>query len=380
MGRCPLILGWPPPKWCFPNQKLDTRTASKMATTGMRPRGTILITGLNGYLAGRTAEIFLRHGYRVRGTVRNKPTGERVKEALCTVGYCADDIEVIHIPDICELGPLEVAATGCCAILHLASPIRDIWRLPPSEVVQTAVESVKSVLNAAARAGDAIKSVVLVSSAAALFDTPLEARLYNEKDWNTASEGIVKREGKDAGGFHAYLASKTAAEKLFWKYRETHRPPFAMTALQPTYIIGVPLIAWETPTAIPYSIINIWKVVADEEVPGPTIVYEDTIDVEDVARMMVWSVSNPAKADGERFVCSSAVGGGQAIADIIARCMPLLKIQRGSPKQGYSPDYKPRAGVGGFDSSKAVAVTGQDWIPYEESVVNLAKFLTQYLA
>jgi nucleoside-diphosphate-sugar epimerase len=123
---------------------------------------------------------------------------------------------------------------GCCAIFHLASPIAEIWTLPPAEVVRIALESTAAVLGAAVKSGSAMESVVFMSSAAALFDPPMENRLYTENDWNTASEDIVAQDGDKAGGFHSYLASKTAAEKLFWKFRDVHRPSFGMTTLQPT--------------------------------------------------------------------------------------------------------------------------------------------------
>ncbi|KAJ3556001.1 hypothetical protein NPX13_g10233 [Xylaria arbuscula] len=342
-------------------------------------KGTILITGLNGYLAGRTAELLLQEGYRVRGTVRNKLAGQKVKVALCRLGYSSDDIEVVQVSDICQSEPLELAADGCCAIFHLAAPIADIWTLPPSEVVRIAVDSTANVLSAAVKSSRTMKSVVLMSSAAALFNLPLENRLYTERDWNTTSETIIDQEGEEAGGFHAYLACKTAAEKLFWKFRDDHRPSFGMTTLQPTYFIGPPLIPWKSAGDIPYSNSDFWKVVSGEEVPGPMMIYGDTVDIRDVARMLLWSAQNPQKADGERFVCSSAVGGGQAIADILRRHMPSLKVQQGQPGQGYSPDCKPGAGLAGFDSSKAILATGGDWIPYEQSVLDIAQFLQRYL-
>ncbi|KAI0101560.1 hypothetical protein GGR51DRAFT_332304 [Nemania sp. FL0031] len=350
-----------------------------MSTNEEHPKGTILITGLNGYLAGRTAELVLREGYRVRGTVRNKVAGQKVKVALGGLGYCADDVEVVQVADICQQDCFDAAADGCSAIFHLASPLAEIWTLPPTEVVRIATESTARVLSAAVKAGCTMNSVVLMSSAAALFDPPLETRHYTEKDWNTESEKIVERDGEKAGGFHAYLASKTAAEKLFWKFRDDHRPPFGMTTLQPTYFIGAPLIPWKTAADIPYSNSDFWKVVSGEEIPGPMMMYGDTIDIRDVARMLFWSALNPARSDGERFVCSSFVGGGQAIADILGKRMPSLNIQRGTPGQGYTSDYKPQVGVAGFDSSKAVAITGVDWIPYEESVVDLAQYLQRYL-
>jgi nucleoside-diphosphate-sugar epimerase len=97
-----------------------------------------------------------------------------------------------------------------------------------------AIESTESILNTAAKAGSTLKSVVLVSSAAAVFNMPFEQKLYTENDWNTTSEDIVRENGNDAGGFHSYLASKTAAEKVFWKFRENNRPSFGMTSLLPT--------------------------------------------------------------------------------------------------------------------------------------------------
>jgi hypothetical protein len=109
------------------------------------------------------------------------------------------------------------------------------------------------------------------------------------------------------------------------------------------------------------------------------MIYGDTVDIRDVARILLWSALNPELSDGQRFICSSAVGGGQAIADILRKRMPSLKVQRGCPGQGYSPDYKSRAGICGFDSSRVTKATGQDWIPYEESVVDMAKFLQRYL-
>ncbi|KAI1819617.1 hypothetical protein F4861DRAFT_534313 [Xylaria intraflava] len=360
------------------SRKTVTKSENTTASAGNAKR-TILITGLNGYLAGRAAELVLREGYRVRGTVRNRLAGEDVKAALCCLGYRADDIEVIEIPDICRQDDLNLAARGCSAIFHLAAPMAEIWTLPPSEVVRITVDSTAVVLNAAMDAGRTMKSVVFLSSAAALFDLPMEDRLYTERDWNTTSERIFEQKGEDTGGFHAYLASKTKAEKLFWKFRDDHKPSFAMTALQPTYFIGPPLIPWKTPKDIPYSNQHIWSVVAGEDIPGPLQIYGDTIDIRDVARMLVWSVSN-RKADGQRFVCSSAVGGGQAVADILAKRMPAIKIQRGQPGQGYSADFKPRtSGVAGFDASKAVSMTGRDWIPYEESIVDMAKFLRRYI-
>ncbi|KAI1776469.1 NAD(P)-binding protein [Hypoxylon cercidicola] len=344
----------------------------------MSSRGTILITGLNGYLAGRLAEAALRAGYNVRGTVRNLAAGAEVQKALLGLGY-GGGAEVVHVPNMIEPGAFDEAVIGCTAIVHLAATVNETWTLEPSEVVRMAVSSTTGILDSALKAGAQLQSVVFMSSAAAIFDVPPEPGIYTEKDWNTTSGPAITKLGSDAGGLHAYCASKTVAERAFWRFRDERKPAFSMTSIQATYFIGPPLVPWKTKEQIPYSLSNVWKLMQKEDVPGPMLLYESSIDIRDVARVILWSAINPNTADGERFLCASAVGGAQAIADILNKHMPSLGVARGSPGQGYESGYPPTSGTIAFNAHKAVQATGQDWIPYETSITDTAKFLMQYL-
>ncbi|KAI0003439.1 NAD(P)-binding protein [Xylariaceae sp. FL0662B] len=344
----------------------------------MASKGTILITGFNGYLAGRAAEAALKAGYNVRGTVRNVGAGNKVKNALAELGYHGG-VEVVHVPDMTTAGAFDEAAAGCSAVLHLAALMHEVWTADPREVVQMAVDGVTSILDSAAKAGPQLQSVLLMSSAAAMFDVPPKTGVYSENDWNTTSEAAVQKLGRDAGGLHAYCASKSAAERAFWGFREGRKPRFSMATIQATYIIGPPLVPWETREQIPPSVSNIWKLLQGEDIPGPMLIYESSIDIRDVARVLLWAVLSPEKADGERFLCSSATGGSQAIADILNKHMPSLGIALGSPGKGYEPGFKSASGTVAFDSRKTVRATGQDWIPYETSIIDTAQFLKRYL-
>ncbi|KAI0834626.1 NAD(P)-binding protein [Hypoxylon sp. FL0890] len=344
----------------------------------MSSKGTILITGFNGYLAGRVAEAALKAGYSVRGTVRNMAAGAEVQNALLDLG-CGGGAEVVQVPDMTEPGAFDEAALGCSAIIHLASPVHDVWTLDPREVVGMAVNSTKGILESALKAGPQLQSVILMSSAAAIFDVPTEPGVYSEKDWNTTSEPAVKKLGRDAGGLHAYCASKAAGERAFWRFRDELKPAFSMTTIQATYFIGPPLVPWKTEEQIPFSLSSLWKLLQGEDVPGPMLLYDTTIDIRDVARVILWSVLNPKEADGERFLCASATGGSQAMADILNKYMPSLEVAKGNPGQGYESAHPSTSGTIAFDGNKAVKVTGQDWIPYETSILDTAKVLTQLL-
>lgn len=109
------------------------------------------------------------------------------------------------------------------------------------------------------------------------------------------------------------------------------------------------------------------------------LLYESTIDIRDVARVIMWSASNPKAADGERYLCASAVGGAQAVADILNKHMPSLGVAKGNPGQGYETGYPSAGGTIAFSSDKTMKATGQDWIPYETTITDTAKFLMQYL-
>lgn len=114
----------------------------------------------------------------------------------------------------------------------MASPVSFSFT-DPDYVINTAVGGTVSILKSALKAGEQLKSVVVISSIAAISGPQEAPYTYTEKDWNTFSEGEVARLGKDAGGPQIYIASKTAAEKAFWKFREEHRPSFAQIAVNP---------------------------------------------------------------------------------------------------------------------------------------------------
>ncbi|KAI1390846.1 NAD(P)-binding protein [Hypoxylon trugodes] len=345
----------------------------------MSEKGTVLITGLTGFLAGRVAEAALKTGYNVRGTVRDLEAGAEIRKALLELGY-KGDVELAKVPDMTEDGAFDEAVIGCTAILHLAAPVRDTWTLEPPEVLRRGVNSTTGLLDSALnKAGPQLQSVVLMGSAAAIFDVPPKPGVYSEKNWNTTSEAAVAELGKDAGGLQAYCASKTAGERAFWKFREEKKPAFSMTAVQATYFNGPPLAPWKSKDQIPFSLGTFWKVLQGGEIPGSSLMYEGTVDVRDTARVVVWSILNPKEADGERFLCAAATGGAQAIADIVNKHIPSLGVAKGNPGQGYDPGYPSTSGNIAFDGSKARAATEQDWIPFETSVLDTAKFLARYL-
>jgi nucleoside-diphosphate-sugar epimerase len=69
----------------------------------------VLVTGVNGFIAARTVEAFLKAGYAVRGTARSRSSANGLLESLPEY---ADKIEIVELPDITVDGAFDKAVEG----------------------------------------------------------------------------------------------------------------------------------------------------------------------------------------------------------------------------------------------------------------------------
>jgi len=77
----------------------------------MSTKGTVLISGINGYIAARTAETFLEAGYSVRGTVRSLSSAKGLQDVL--ENYVeAGKLSIVEVPDITKDGAFDEAVKG----------------------------------------------------------------------------------------------------------------------------------------------------------------------------------------------------------------------------------------------------------------------------
>lgn len=193
---------------------------------------TVLISGVNGYIAAQVAKAFLDSGFKVRGTSRSTANTKPLTEGPLKAAFEAGDFEVAEVPDITIPGAFDEAVKGVTAILHTAAPV-SLSFTDPEPVMHGAIQGTSSILNSALKAGSQLKSVVFMSSIAAVMGAQQPPHTFTEKDWNNYSEGEIKRLGKEASSIHIYFASKTAAEKTLWDFQKQHTPSFTVTAINP---------------------------------------------------------------------------------------------------------------------------------------------------
>ena len=143
--------------------------------------------------------------------------------------------------------------------------------------------------------------------------------------------------------------------------------------------MGPPQVLPEDPEQISETTILIWTVLSGQDIPDAAP--RRFVDVRDVARLHVFGIEHGDEANGQRYLAVAGVSSGQAIADILNKHYPQRKgiIKVGQPGQGYPADYKTTAGGISFNSRKAVKATGQDWIGFEQTVLDTAKVFEHYL-
>lgn len=118
----------------------------------------------------------------------------------------------------------------------------------------------------------------------------------------------------------------------------------------------------------------VWRIMSGAEIIDPPYGYGWYVDVRDVAKLILFAVERADEADGERYISSTCWGPPQAAADILRPAYPRLPIKEGKPGEGYLPGFK-APGPLDFDGSKALKAVGQGFVPYDQSLLDMAKMI-----
>ncbi|WBO22996.1 hopanoid-associated sugar epimerase [Sphingomonas abietis] len=150
--------------------------------------GTILITGVSGFVGAAVAKAFAADGWRVRGLAR----------ATSPATNLTDFPGEIARGDMLDAASMAAALAGCDALAHVAADYR-LWAPDPEEIVRHNREGTRIVMEAALAAG--VRRIVYTSSVATIAPLPGGA----------AGEDRPLTEQTAIG---AYKRSKVVAERL----------------------------------------------------------------------------------------------------------------------------------------------------------------------
>ncbi len=150
--------------------------------------GTILVTGVSGFVGSAVARAFHRHGYTVRGLAR--ASSDRTN--------LADFPGEVATGDIRDSASVAQALAGCDYLAHVAADYR-LWARDPEEIVRNNRAGTEAVMRAALAAGT--RRIVYTSSVATIAPDP-------------AGPATEDRPLSEQQAIGAYKRSKVVAERM----------------------------------------------------------------------------------------------------------------------------------------------------------------------
>lgn len=333
-------------------------------------KDTVLITGISGYIAMHVALCLLRHGYKVRGTLRSLDKSETVKKALAAAGADTKKLSFVEA-NLSRDDNWSEAVKGCAYVQHIASPFPPEQPSDREALVPAARAGTQRVL--AAAFAENVKRVVLTSSVVAMTGRPGKGAhmQLTEDDWSDPNWRKLS----------AYPVSKTRAELSAWEYARVQGFESKLTTINPGLVLG-PAVGSDYGTSV--GLIEQMFAGHFPRVPKMSIVI---VDVRDLAELHVAAMT-AKKAEGRRLLAASGTYWFKDIAALLRAKYPrkgrkLPKGELPTPILLLASLFDDRAkrvlaDLGTFYEAKADYtrdITGVKFRPSEESIVDSAEYL-----
>ncbi|GGH39937.1 NAD-dependent epimerase/dehydratase family protein [Microbacterium album] len=263
-------------------------------------RGTVLVTGGTGYLAGWLIVELLNSGYRVRASVRDTRRAEPARQAILERSRGTHSLQFVQA-DLLDDEGWESALDGVEAVLHTASPMPFDH---DADLITSAREGTRRILTTAARVG--VRRVVFTSSGtAARSGDP--SSTTTEHMWSEPSGEPL----------HVYPDSKIYAERLAWELAD--ELGLDLTAVLPSFMQGPPVGAPGRAGTI-----DVIRRLLNRAMPALPRLGWNIVDVRDEARLHVLALGQPA-AIGERYNGSGTFLWYRDVARILREGLPEAK-------------------------------------------------------
>lgn len=333
---------------------------------------TLLVTGATGYVAGHVIHQALTKGYNVRACVRSESAREKILATFPNYGSQLSfaPVKDITSPEFFKDAFADGAVTG---VIHLASPVHLSPEDNKRDMLDPAINSARSIIEAAQLFGPSVQRVINTSSMAALLDISKGLRpgyTYSEKDWNP----MTYDEAAEADPVSVYCASKALAEKGMWEFMESrnNKPTFSFVSVNPSMVFGPDFYPITSLAGLKASAARAWALVDAKDVPPPD--FCGVVDVRDVAKALLSAFEIP-EAAGQRYLLAKHFEW-QTAADAAREALEepdRSRIPAGSPGSMDNGAWK--SVTYGVDGSKAVRELGFEYRPLKDTMGDTIKQL-----
>ncbi|KAK0634258.1 aldehyde reductase [Bombardia bombarda] len=287
------------------------------------PKGsTVLITGVNGFIASHIADQFLKLGYKVRGTTRNTERNAWISKVFDSK-YGPGQFELVSVPDMRADGAYDEVVKGVSAFVHTATEVS--FSPNPHVVVPAAVAGTTNALLAAAKEPSVKRFVLTSSSSSALIPKPNEYRKVTVDTWNDEAVAYAYRDPpyEAERGYPVYAASKTLAEREAWKFVNEKKPGFTLNTVLPNICFGATIdLKNQGHTSTSGMLAALFNGDSSILASLPAQYY---VDVQDAALLHVAAAIHPG-AESERIFAFAEPVNGDGLLEIFHKLYPGRKF------------------------------------------------------
>lgn len=337
--------------------------------TTPHPRGPVLVTGGNGYVASWLVKRLLKRGFHVHATVRD-PHDSRKTDHLDAIAQDCPGRLTFFRADLLNPGAFDSAMAGCSLVFHTASPliVRGVED-PVRDLLEPATAGTRHVLEAANRT-PSVRRLVLTSSITAIYGDAADleqipAGRFDESHWNETSDERHQ----------PYSYSKTLSERLAWEIAGK-QSRWDLVVVNPGLVLG--------PSLSPHTSAEGVLVMRDfgngyYRFGAPELEFA-IVDVRDVAEAHLRASMNP-KAEGRHILVGESLSVME-IAEILRdRFGDGFPFPRNTVSNAAALMLAPRRGIPQavarrnlryplrFDNARSRSALGMTYRPAAESIV-----------
>ncbi|KAH8685714.1 putative cinnamoyl-CoA reductase [Tricladium varicosporioides] len=300
---------------------------------------TVLVTGGSGYVAAEVLNAFLKRGYKVRTTVRNEASANKIRKSHSK--YLAQ-LSFAIVTDLETPGGFDEAVKGVDGVIHTASPFVLSVEDNERDLLKPAINGTLEVLKSVQQHNPDVKRIVITSSFASVVDVFQGGRpgyTYTEADWNPTTYEIAAK--KDTPGEVSYCASKTFAEKAAFDFVNDNKPNFDVTTICPPMVYGPSSAYLPDLKHLNTSSADIYRFTNGSEKTVPDTAFFAFVDVRDLGEAHVRAYELP-EAARQRYLCAASGYTYQQVADIVRKDFPERRdlCPEGTPNAPFPDVYK----------------------------------------
>lgn len=214
----------------------------------------ILLTGATGFIGAHVLKMLVQdgqvppmststsnqiesdsfHRHTVVCAVRSEAKGRDVQRS-----YPTDKVSYGIVEDITRDGAFDKIVRSdppFNAVIHAASPFHFKSKDFQREMLDPAVKGTVGILASIKAHAPSVRRVVITSSMAAVLCWEKPHAEYKEVTWNP-----ITQEEAVQDPLHAYLGSKTFAERAAWAFVRDEKPNFSVATINPPAVFGPPI-------------------------------------------------------------------------------------------------------------------------------------------